>query len=76
MSDIPILTDKEYKTEYGLNIKYAIGVVDGCIEIDEEVKDMQREYVLSTTRYIANTREKLIKSALIQLGWTPPKDQN
>jgi hypothetical protein len=52
-------------------IKTCIDNIHGSI-ITQTLTDELNE---TTMRWIIDTREKAIKDALIQLGWTPPQDK-
>jgi hypothetical protein len=50
----------------------------GSIQITTEMlrrdSKTQADIVVTLTREIINTKEELVKKALIELGWTPPKE--
>jgi len=51
----------------------------GSIQITTELlrrdPKTQVDNVVLLTREIINTKEELVKKALIELGWTPPEDK-
>ena len=51
---------------------------DGNIQITTEMlrrdSKTQEDIVVLLTREIINTKEDRVKQALIELGWTPPKE--
>lgn len=56
----------------------AAPIGDGKIKLQEGWKDpvLSELDLQSITTQILDTREKVIHNALVQLGWTPPKEKH
>lgn len=48
-------------------------VLDNCV-IDQEVLQKVDGVVVNTTKYILDLQQEGVRKALIDLGWTPPKE--
>ena len=54
--------------EVSLNIKSLVSPATGMITIRTQIDN-------NVTTEIINSQEKLVREALISLGWTPPKEE-
>lgn len=55
-----------------------LSIHDGTIIIDETVTEasmnLRKELVSKHYRQVMDTKDQMIREALIKLGWTPPPD--